>query len=171
MKNTVKNTIKSRKIGFIIANGADAAAISDLKTALEGQGAKVEIIAPSLAPVKATDGSALIPEHSLSSTLSVCFDALYIASGKDSTVELMLPENKNLVLEFINEAYKHCKAIYFGTDTEAIYNSSNVGMKVHEDPAIITWEDKANAEDKFIDAIANHRVWELESERSPQAKS
>jgi len=165
MQNTVKNTIKGRKIGFIMANGADAGTINDLKTKLEGKNATVELIAPSLAPLRTNDGSTLISKHSLTSTASVCFDALYITGGEDAVKELLIPENKHLVLHFINEAYKHCKAIYFDEGTEPLYKNSNVGARAHEDPAIVTWEDKNGAE-KFINAIAKHRVWELEQERN-----
>lgn len=165
MAGTVKNTIKSRKIGFILANGADGKAVNDLKTQLEKEGARIELIAPSLANIRTNDGSELTPKHSLTSTASVCFDALFICSGEDSVKELLIPENKHLVLHFINEAYKHCKAIYFGNDSEALYHSSNVAQKKHEDPAIITWEDKTPM-DKFVNAIAQHRVWDLEMERN-----
>lgn len=165
MRHTVKNTIQSRKIGFIIAGGVDAGASNDLKIKLEEKGANVELIAPSLAPVRTNDGSTLLPKHSLTSTASVCFDALYIAGGEDAVKELLIPENRHLVLHFINEAYKHCKAIYFGMDTHALYHNSNVSAKQHDDPGIVTWED-GNQTDKFIDAIAKHRVWDLEMERN-----
>lgn len=165
MADTVKNTIKSRKIGFIIANGVQASAVTSLKTKLEKEGATVEMIAPTLAPVKADDGSVLVPKHSLTSIASVCFDALYIGDGKASEKELLAPENKHLTLYFVNEAYKHCKAIYFGSETENIYNKSNVADKTHDDPAIVKWED-AQGHKKFMDAIANHRVWDLEAERN-----
>ncbi|ROH99748.1 catalase [Chryseobacterium daecheongense] len=168
MQNTVKDTIKSRKIGFIMGNGADAEAITTLKNKLEEAGAVVEIIAPSLAPVKTNDGTVFIPKHSLTSTASVCFDALYIASGESSVQELLIPENKHLVLHFINEAYKHCKAIYFGAETDMLYKSSNVSLRKHEDPAIINIREN-NPDDQFIDAISKHRVWDLELERNTHA--
>jgi catalase len=38
-------------------------------------------------------------------------------------------------------------------------------VKKHEDPAIVTWED-SDPDHKFTEAIANHRVWELEAERN-----
>jgi catalase len=164
MKDTIKDTIKSRKIGFIIGNGANGAALTDLKTKLESKGAKVEIIAPSLAPV-ITDNGPLIPKHSLTSTASVCFDALYIGAGEKSAAELMDPENRHLSLRFINEAYKHCKAIYFGTGTEELYMSSNIAMKKHEDRAVIISKD-GGSDEQFITAIAGHRVWDLEMERN-----
>ncbi len=165
MADTVKNTIKSRKIGFIIGNGFDAKAINSLKAKLESEEAVVEIIAPTLAPVKGDDDSVIIPKHSLTSIASVCFDALFIGDGKASEKELLAPENKHLTLHFVNEAYKHCKAIYFGSETENIYNKSNVADKTHDDPAIVTAED-AHQDKKFIDAIAKHRVWDLETERN-----
>lgn len=165
MANTVKNTIQGRKIGFIVASGADFGIINDLKNKLEDQNAVVEIIAPSLAPVKTDKGDALTPKHSLTSTASVCFDALFIGAGEEAAKELMNAENKHKVLHFINEAYQHCKAIYFGEGTEAIYKSSNVAVKKHEDPAIVNWED-SDPDHKFTEAIANHRVWELEAERN-----
>lgn len=165
MANTVKNTIQGRKIGFIVASGADFGIINDLKNKLEDQNALVEIIAPSLAPVKTDKGDALTPKHSLTSTASVCFDALFIGAGEEAAKELMNAENKHKVLHFINEAYQHCKAIYFGEGTEAIYKSSNVAVKKHEDPAIVNWED-SDPDHKFTEAIANHRVWELEAERN-----
>lgn len=167
MKNTAKDSIMGRKIGFITADGADASAISALKAKLEAGNAVVEIIGTSLSPVTVSDGSSLIPKHSLTSTASVCFDALYISAGEDSTKELLTPEHKHLVLNFINEAYKHCKAINFGEGTEPLYMNSNVGAKKHIDPAIITSED-SDAAVKFIQAIANHRVWDLELERNAQ---
>ncbi|RNA62199.1 catalase [Chryseobacterium nematophagum] len=165
MKNTVKNTIKGRKIGFIMANGVDSRSINDLKMQLENKGATIEMIAPDLASVKTNDGSILTPKHSLTSTASVCFDALFIAGGEDSTKELLASDNGHHVLNFINEAYKHCKAIYFGNGTEPIYMKSNVSSKKHDDPAIITWRD-ANSENNFVIAIAKHRVWDLEQERN-----
>lgn len=168
MQNTVKNTIESRKIGFIMGNGADTEAITTLKNKLEEAGAVVEIIAPSLAPVKTNDGTVFIPKHSLTSTASVCFDALYIASGENSVQELLIPENKHLVLHFINEAYKHCKAIYFGAETDMLYKSSNVSLRKHEDPAIINIREN-NPDDQFIDAVSKHRVWDLELERNIHA--
>jgi catalase len=165
MKNTVKDTITSRVIGFILANGVDANAINSLKTKLEKQKARVDFIAPSLAPVKANDGSLITPKHTLTNTSSVCFDALYICSGENSVKELLNPENKYTVLNFVNEAYKHCKAIYFGAETDGIYKASNVNNKKHEDPAIITSDNK-KGDDEFIKAVAQHRVWELEKERN-----
>ncbi|MDQ1096716.1 MULTISPECIES: catalase [Chryseobacterium] len=168
MKNTVKDTIKSRIIGFIIEDGVQAKEVNDLKSKLEKEGAVVQIIAGSLSAVKADDGTTFEPKHSLTSTASVCFDALYIGSGKQSAENLLNEDNKPGTLLFVNEAYKHCKAIYFGKGTEAVYDASNVKSKKHEDPAIIT-ADQSNSDESFIKAVAQHRIWELEKARNNPA--
>jgi len=168
MKNTVKDTIKSRIIGFMIEDGVHAQDVNALKSKLEQEGAVVQIIAGSLAAVKADDGTSFEPKHSLTSTASVCFDALYIGSGKQSAENLMNEDNKPGTLLFINEAYKHCKAIYFGKGTDDIYNASNVKQKKHEDPAVII-SDQNDSDASFIKAVAQHRVWELEKARNNPA--
>lgn len=168
MKNTVKDSVESRIIGFIMEDGVNATDVQMLQSKLEKKGAVIQIIASTLSQVTADDGTVFIPKHSLTSTASVCFDALYICSGKESSDILMNAENKPGTLHFVNEAYKHCKAIYFGKETEAIYKASHVASKMHEDSAIINSESK-QADDLFIKAIANHRVWELEVERNNPA--
>ncbi|KFC20360.1 catalase [Chryseobacterium sp. FH1] len=168
MKNTATDSIESRVIGFIMEDGVNASDVNSLKLKLEAEGAEVQIIAGSLSPVKADDGSSFTPKHSLTSTASVCFDALYLCSGKTSSDNLLNEDNKPGTVHFVNEAYKHCKAIYFGADTDEIFKASEVASKKHKDPAIVTSESQ-NADESFIKAIANHRVWELETERNNPA--
>ncbi|MDR6923657.1 catalase [Chryseobacterium sp. 2987] len=165
MHNTIKDTIKSRVIGFIVANGFNEDKVNILKNKLESLHARVDFIAPSMAPVKSEKGTLINPKHTLTNTASVCFDALYICSGKNAVQELLNSENKNGVLNFVNEAYRHCKAIYFGDETEEIYIFSNISDKKHDDPAVITSEHQ-NGIEKFVKAVAGHRVWELETERN-----
>jgi len=165
MANTVKDTIVSRVIGFMMTDGLDAASTDHLIEKLEGQGAVVQYIADSVAPVKSSDGQAYIPDHSLSTTSSVCFDALYICGGAKSAEGFVRPGNKNMTVDFINEAFRHCKAIYFGPDTEIIRDLTDVALIKHNDPGVISANDN-DADDLFVEAIANHRVWQFEKERN-----
>ena len=67
-------------------------------------------------------------------------------------------------IHFVNEAYKHCKAIATGADGVAFLKETfvkeielkNLNM---EEAGVIT---DGNA-DKFIGCIANHRFWNRES--------
>ncbi|MDY0933332.1 hypothetical protein SOM20_20045, partial [Chryseobacterium sp. CFBP8996] len=87
------------------------------------------------------------------------------ASGEKSSEIWMMPDYKNGVVDFLNEAYRHCKAIYFGENTEIIYDRTDMYQKKHKDPAVILAENE-KGDDHFIKAIASHRVWDLELERN-----
>ena len=161
MAGTVKNTISTRQIAFLIAGGVDANAVRKYKSGLERQGAVVHFVSDSMAPVVANDQSVLKPDHSLTSTSSVCFDAVYVAAGKQSAVRL---NSEPATHFFINEAYKHCKAVGFGKGTDALLNSTQVKKNIN-DPALI-FEADGNFINSFTNAIAGHRVWELEDARN-----
>ena len=60
MANTVKDSIATRKIAILAADGVNGTAVQQMKKALEAEGAVVEIIAPRLGEIKAMKG-AVIP--------------------------------------------------------------------------------------------------------------
>ncbi len=165
MVNTVKNTIKSRQIAFLIANGVDAKAVKSFKTKLEKEGAVVHLIANNMATVIADDKSTFTPNHSLFSTASVCFDAVYVAPGKKS-IDILLGDPASVF--FVNEAYKHCKTIGFGKQTEKFSERTNVLNTSDKDPAVL-FETSTSFANAFIASVAKHRVWELEKARNNPA--
>jgi len=165
MKNTLKNTIETRIIAVLVANGCHGSRITDFLNKIEKEGGVVQFVAPEIASVKADDGSLIVPQHSISSTMSVCFDAVYVAPGEESIKNWLNPDYKNGVVDFINEAYRHCKAIFFDENTEALYKETEVAKNKKPDYAIILEKD-AKADKKFIDAVASHRAWDYEKQRN-----
>jgi catalase len=172
MANTVKDSIKTRKIAVLAADGFDEAVLSTVKQALVAAGAQAKVVAPRLGVLTGAQGSQVSIDFSLLTAGSVLFDAVYVPGGEKS-VETLKGEGK--ALHFINEAYKHCKAIaasgagidllrasYFGT--ERLPASNSAGNQVHVDEGIIIGRD-AHAGDlatEFIKAIAQHRHWSRE---------
>lgn len=165
MKNTTKNSIESRIIAVLVADGCDGKRVSEFLDEIEKQGGVIQFVAPEIAAVKTDDGSLIVPQHSISSTMSVCFDAVYVASGKKSSQHWLQPDYKNSVIEFINEAFRHCKAIYFDNSTKPIFEQTDIFRLNHKDNAVILEEDD-NGDDNFIKAVAAHRVWEFEKQRN-----
>lgn len=165
MANTIKDTIKTRQIAFLIANGVEAASTNNLTAKLKAAGTTVHFVANSMAPVIADDKTALMPDHSLLSTASVCFDAVYVAAGKRSAD--ILKADPAAIL-FVNEAYKHCKTVGFGKQTAAFSELTNVNKTKENDPAVL-YETAAGFVKDFITAVANHRVWDLEEARNNPA--
>ena len=163
MANTIKDTIKSRKIAVLAADGVDDASLSDVKSAIEAEGAIVEIISPRQGHISSAKNAKIAVDQSFLTAASVLFDAVYIPGGKGSIAALLDEPN---AIHFINEAYKHCKAVAF--DKAAITLLEATYIAVSEAGVIVSKDSNSVAAD-FIDAIAQHRFWEREKPRKVPA--
>ncbi|HMJ05673.1 MAG TPA: catalase [Chthoniobacterales bacterium] len=168
MMNTVKDTIKTRKIAFLAADGVDEAALTTMKKSLTSQGAKVAIIAPHGGMIKGSQGGEIPVDLSLLNVASVLFDAVYIPGGSAS-VAAILANAKSI--HFVNEMYKHCKAIAATGEGVQLIRASSIpmtsggpGENARIDPALIVEEksDVKKVSARFIKAIAQHRNWDRE---------
>ena len=161
MANTIKNTIKTRCIAILAGNGVDENSLTAMKNALEAEGAKTKIVAPKLGTIKGAAGKEIKVDMSFLNTASVLFDAVYIPSGAKSATALI---NEPDAIHFVNEAYKHCKAIAANGGGINLLKQSYAANKPADAGLII---DKS-AKD-FIRAIAQHRFWEREKSRKVPA--
>ncbi len=168
MANTIKNTIKTRKIAVLAGNGVDEASFNAMKKALVGAGAIVAVVAPHGGVIKGLGGSEICVEHSLLNAASVLFDAVYIPGGPKSVAALLANAK---TIHFVNEMYRHCKAIAATGEGVKLIHASSVktpaganGKKGSADPALIVDEkgDAKTISAKFIKAIAQHRNWSRE---------
>lgn len=164
MANTVKDTIKTRQVAFLVAEGVDAASLNATKTALEEARAVVQIVAPHLGFIVAEKGEKIKVDQSFLTAASVLFDAVYVPDGKKSAATLLQEQN---ALDFINDANKHCKAIAADGAGATVLGATTAGSKIQDAGK----GDKTNANNgilvdrspsEFIQAIAQHRFWERE---------
>nr|MBA3354311.1 catalase [Blastocatellia bacterium] len=162
MKNTVKNTIKSRKVAALIADGFDGKHLEAMKKALMAEGAMLKTVAPRNGVIKTADGKAVAADFSLLTAASVLFDAVYIPGGAASIETLADSAD---ACHFVDEAYKHCKAICATGDTTEFLESTYAGEADDDDEAVIIAANPGQAAAAFITAIANHRNWDREAER------
>jgi len=151
MENTVKNTIKSRQIAILATDGVNGKELSAMKAALEKEGAMTKIIATHGGTLKEDSGKAVKIDQSLLNAASVLFDAVYVPGGEKSIARLKEDPN---AIHFVNEAYKHCKAIAVTSEGADFLDTTYV----LPDAAVLIDE----APEAFIKAIANHRLWERE---------
>jgi len=170
MANTIKNSIKTRCIAILAANGVDENSLTSMKTALEAEGAKTKIVSTKLGIIKGTKGKEIKVEQSFLNTASVLFDAVYIPSGAKSVNTLIAEPD---AIHFVNEAYKHCKAIAANGDGVNFLNQTFAGSRntdadkkdknqnTKTDSGIIINQPAKD----FIKAIAQHRFWEREKSR------
>jgi catalase len=165
MAHTVKNSIKTRQIAILAANGVDDTALTALKKTLEAEGAQVKIIAPALGAIKGIKGQSIPVDQSFLQAASVLFDAAYIPGGGKS-VQILI--NEPDAIHFVNELYKHCKVI--GTEAEGVelLKASYIGKKLtdkNDADALAGIVINAPSK-KFVHAVAQHRFWEREKKHN-----
>lgn len=158
MANTVKDTIKSRQVAFLVADGVSGKDVANMKADLEAAGAQVQLIAPKLGMIKADGGTDLEADQSFLTAASVLFDAVYVPAGKASAAVLV---KEPAALHFINEAYKHCKAVAVNGEGIDVLKETYLQTESNEPGLLINKSGK-----DFIDAIALHRFWEREANDS-----
>jgi len=162
LKNPTNSpTIASRKVAIIVSDGVSEAAVQNIKSALLKEDAKGLVVAPHLGSVLTDQDGALSADFSFLTASSVLFDAIYIPHGLGLTA---LAENDD-VMEFINDAYKHCKVI--GADGEAtgLLSAAPFASKLNNNDEGIILATEAGTESfalDFIAAMAQHRFWERE---------
>lgn len=170
MAHTRKESILTRKIAILVADGVDAVSVKAVKSALEAQGAVAELIAPRLGNVIAADDTVFMADHSFLTAASVLFDAVYVPGGTNSIASLEAEPN---AVHFLNEAFKHCKAIAADEQAiqvlEATYFYKKLPEQYDEETAlaegIIIGPDPVKTAKVFAKAIAMHRFWEREKPR------
>ncbi|MES2447209.1 MAG: catalase [Bacteroidota bacterium] len=164
MQNTIKDSIKTRKIAILAADGVNEKSLNEVKQALLAEGAAVEIIAPKLGNIQSDKGTALPVDESLMTAASVFYDAVYVPGGKQSVATLATEPD---AIHFLNEAFKHCKAIAADEDAKQVINETYFASSVNEDGIIIG--NNKDLATKFIKAIAQHRFWDREKARKVPA--
>jgi catalase len=166
MENSVKG-VKTRKIAVLAMDGFNGKEFSSVKAALEAQGAKMEVVSQVLGSIKSQEGEKMDVDKHFISASSVLYDAVYVPGGQQSVDAL---KKQGYVINFINQAFKHCKAI--GATNEAINllvetNIENVNLadmkskEVVSDKGVVTSQTGPTSafNDAFILAIAQHRHW------------
>ena len=170
MANTVKDRIQTRKIAALVADGFDDAALAAMKKALTSAGAQVKVIAPRLGFLKGAGGEEVKIDFSFLTSSSVLFDAVYVPGGEKS-VEALKQEAD--AIHFVNEAYKHCKAIAATGAGVDLLNASYIKTgkadsnkgNASEDGGVVIGSDAqaGKVATEFIKAIAQHRNWSRET--------
>lgn len=156
MANTVKNTVKSRIVAVLAAEGINEEDLQQVKRALENAGAEVVILAMHLGVVKTASGKNLAVDHTIETMPSIVFDGLLLPNGPRCLKTLL---QQGIVKHFVLEAYKHFKTIGFLHDAlrflpEFEFSTDEPGLIIQEKDVSLNAFVK-----QFIAALAQHRHW------------
>lgn len=150
--NTKFDSIATRQVAILVADGFDAKTFNAMRTMLDKEGAMAKLIAPHGGKVKDSDKKEHKVDAAIMTTESVLYDALYIPGGKAS-VDTLLKNAK--YIKFVNEAFKHCKALATDGEGERLLKATYV--KDHMKDKAIHLNGKPN---DFKNSMAKHRNWD-----------
>lgn len=154
-----QGTIRTRKVAFLVANGVSKSSVDNLKIALEKEGAEAVLISTTVGLLTYQEGGQEDIQHSYLTEASVCYDAIYTPGG--DSVHLLAQEPD--YVQFINEGFRHCKAIAFAKQAENLIKLTMITNK-RIDKGIVL-ESQGDLVDSFINVLKGHRLWEREEER------
>ncbi|MHB8102685.1 MAG: catalase [Methanosarcina sp.] len=174
----VKDTIKSRKIAILAADGYDHKDVSQVMQALKGAGAHADIISKYRGMLKSSSGEKLEVDKNYLTAASVMYDAVYVPGGKGSIDTLKMQGD---AIHFVNETFRHCKPLGATGEGIELFKVANLpdikfaGQKstdkVVSDKGVVTVMkgDSSSFNDSFIVAIAKHRHWDREKKEHVSA--
>jgi catalase len=181
-ERTVKNTIKTRKIAILAADGYDHKDVSQVMQALEAGGAKAHIISKHQGMLKSSSGEELEVDKSYVTTASVLYDAVYIPGGKKNVEALKMQGD---AIHFVNEAFRHCKPLGATGEGVEFFKAANLPdvqfagkesadkeIPLISDKGVVTAVnegDRSAFNESFTDAIAKHRHWDREKKEQVPA--
>lgn len=174
MSKNVLTSIKTRKIAILAADGVNEQSLMAVKDGLKSEGAMVDIIAPKLGLLIGENDMEILVDKSFLTTASVLYDAVYVPGGTNSVATL---EDDADAVHFLNEAFKHCKAIAADNDAKQVLRATYFGRKLPEDKSdetvvkegIVISGKTDKLLSQFILAIKQHRFWEREKPRKVPA--
>ena len=174
--NTATDSIATRKIAVLAADGVDVKGVERFKDAMAEYGAIVEVLAPVAGgTLSGGSGGELAVDRAITTMASVLYDAVVVPCGPDSVETL---SKDGYAMHFVVEAYKHLKAVggfgsgvdllrtlgiaeEFADDTDVVESNGVVSTTAAADDLT---DEFAEA---FASALAKHRAWERETDPVP----
>ncbi|MER5324765.1 catalase [Streptosporangium roseum] len=157
-------TVATRKIAILAADGVDAAQVEGVRTALTTEGAVCEVLAARDGAVRGAGGEQVPVTRALNTVASVLYDAVVVPGGEASV--RALSEDGDAV-HFVSEAFKHGKAIgALGAGAELL-EAARIGSP--PEPGVVTGADGdlEGFTSAFAAAAAAHRHPARDSRRIP----
>ena len=141
-----------RKIGILVTNGADAGKLGEIRSAAERERVNIELIAPAVGGIEASDGKPVPADQKIDGGPSVLYDAIVVLASEPAIGALAaLPAAR----DFVTDAYAHCKFIGYAGDAAPLFGGAGLTSLI--DDGFISLNEHSAAD--FISACATLRFW------------
>ena len=148
------NSFKGRKVGALVTDGVDSAILKSLKSALKEEGAMLEIVAPKVGGVEASDGTWIEAAQKIDGGPSVLYDAVALLPSEHGAKALA---NEPAARDFVADAFAHQKFIGYVEAAAPLFDKA--GVSDNRDDGFIVLKGDCSA---FIEACRQLRNWARE---------
>jgi catalase len=155
-------TFEGRKLGILVTDGTDARLLAALTAAAEAEGAVVELIAPKIGGIVASDKTLHPANQKIDGGPSVLYDAVAVIPSARGA-ELLAANAA--AKDFVNDAHSHCKFVGYSPSATALFDA--VGLTDLIDAGYVRLDAKKTTATNFIKACRKLRHWD----REPTVKS
>ncbi|MBJ7535010.1 catalase [Rhodomicrobium vannielii ATCC 17100] len=152
VKNGPKR-FEGRKLGILITDGVDANALADLKKSFVAEKALVEIIAPEVGGVSASDGTWIEAKQRLDGAPSVLYDAVAILASPEGGTQLAHHPSAR---DFVADAFAHQKFIGWHGNVAPLFSKAGIADELDGGVVQLKGPDDARV---FAERCAGLRFW------------
>lgn len=149
-------SFKGRKLGLLVTDGVDAALLGALRAAAKAEGAMVEIVAPRIGGVTASDGATVEAQQKVNGGPSVLYDAVAVLASAEGAALLA---REATARDFVADAYAHAKFIGHTPASRPLFEAAGLRQM---DGGFVPLQGAGDAE-RFLAACRAIRFWEREA--------
>lgn len=145
-----------RKVGALVTDGVDAGLLAALQSAVAQAGAMLELVAPKIGGVIASDGRHHPAHQKVNGGPSVLYDAVAVLPSADGA---QLLANEATAKDFVSDAYAHAKFIAYADSAKPLFEKAGLTELDEGFVALHGPEDTAT----FLKACVTLRHWPREA--------
>jgi catalase len=150
-------TFTGRKLGILVTDGTDARVLAGLTAAAEAEGAVVELIAPKIGGIVASDKTNQSVHHKIDGAPSVLYDAVALIPSASGAAILAA---HGPAKDFVNDAHAHCKFVGYNAASQALFQAA--GLSELMDGGYVALDAKKTTAANFIKTCRRLRFWDRE---------
>jgi catalase len=145
-----------RKVGALVTDGVDRSLLDALRKQLDDEGAMLEIIAPTIGGVEASDGTRILADQKIGGGPSVLYDAVAILPSEEGANLLLTNASAK---DFISDAFAHLKFIAFVQNAMPLFEKAGIPEDLDEGFIELT---NAKSAAQFVGSCRKLRLWQRE---------
>ena len=151
-----------RKIGILVTDGTDVGKLGEVRSAAGREQVNIELIAPVVGGVEASDGSRVPADQKIDGAPSVLYDAVILLASKHGSTALAATPAAR---DFVTDAFAHCKFIGYVGDAAPLFEAAGLGSLI--DDGFISLDERSAA--NFITRCAELRYWPRQASMAESA--